>query len=111
MQKMEGLQYAAELDLNMGYYNIRIPPDSQDMATIVTEFEKFRYNCLLMGMCTSGDIFQYKIDKLLSDIQGTKTYVDYILVLSKDIFENHIDQLRKIFSRLCAAGLKFNAPK
>ena len=29
MQKLEGLQYAAELDNNMGYYTIRISPASQ----------------------------------------------------------------------------------
>ena len=64
-----------------------------------------------MGMCASGDIFQAKIDKLLSDIKGVKTYINYILVLSKERFEKHIDQLRIIFSRLRAAGLNVNAPK
>ena len=57
-----------------------------------------------MGMCPSGDIFQAKVDKLLGDIQGVKTYIDDILVLSKDSFENHIKQLRMIFYRLISAG-------
>ena len=43
-----------------------------------------------MGMCPSGDIFQAKVDKLLGDIQGVKTYIDDILVLSKDSFEKHM---------------------
>ena len=38
------------------------------MTTIVTEFGKFRYNRLPMAMCASGDIFQDKVDKILSDI-------------------------------------------
>ena len=59
-------------------------PASQYMATIVTEFGKFRYNCLPMGMCTAGDIFQSKLDKLLGDIEGSGTYINFILVLSKD---------------------------
>ena len=95
----------------MGYYTIKISLASQDMTTIVTEFGKFRYNRLPMGMCSSGDIFQSKVDKLISDIEGVKTYIDDILVLSKDCFRNHIEQLRIIFGRLHAAGLKFNAPK
>ena len=64
-----------------------------------------------MGMCASGDIFQAKVYKLLGDIEGVKTYIDDIVVLGKDSFENHIEQLRMMFGRLRAAGLKGNVPK
>ena len=64
-----------------------------------------------MGMCAYGDIFQSKVDEILSDIKGVKTYIDDILVLGKDSFENHIEHPRIIFGRLRAAGLKVNAPK
>ena len=111
MQQLEGFQYATTLYLNMGYYIIRLSPTSQDMTTIIIEFGKFKYNHLPMGMCASGDIFQAKVDELLGYIEGVKTYINDIIVLGKDIFENHIDQLRIIFGRLCDAGLNFNAPK
>ena len=39
-----------------------------------------------MGKCASGDIFQAKVDNLLGYIKGIKTYIDDILVLSKDSF-------------------------
>ena len=81
------------------------------MKTIVTESGKFRYNCLPMGMCASGNIYQSKVDEILGDIEGFKTYIDDILVLGKYSFENHIEQLIIIFGRLCAAGLKVNSPK
>ena len=68
------------------------------MTTIFTDFGKFRYNPLPMGMCDYGDIFQAKVDKLLCAIKGVKTYIDDILVLCKDSFENNIHQLRIIFS-------------
>ena len=38
------------LYINMGYYNIRLLPENQDMTIIVTEFGKVRYNRLSMGM-------------------------------------------------------------
>ena len=110
MQQLEGFQYATSLDLNMGYYTVRISPATQDMATIVTESWKFKYNCLPMGMCVSGNIFQAKVEKLLGDVKGVKTYIDDILVLGKDRFENHIEHPRIIFGRLRAAGLNVNAP-
>ena len=88
----------------MGYYTINPSSVSQYMTTIVTEFGKFKYNRLSMGMWASGDILQAKVDGLLGDIEGVKTYIDDILVLSKDSFENHIDKLMIIFGRLHAAG-------
>ena len=85
MQQLEGFQYATALDLNMGYYTIDLAESSKDITTIVTEFGKFRYNKLPMGMCISGDIFQAKVNELLGDIDGVKAYIDDILVLNKGI--------------------------
>ena len=64
-----------------------------------------------MGICALGYIFQANIDKPLGDIEFIKTYIDDILVLIKDIFENHTEKLRIIFDILRAASLKVNAPK
>ena len=76
------------LDLNMGYYTIYIFPRIRDPTTIVAEFGKFRYIRVLMGLCAFGDIFQYKLDDLLSDIERFKTYINDILVLNKVDYTN-----------------------
>ena len=49
--------------------------------------------------------------KTLGDIKGVKTYIGDIIVLRRVCFTKHIDQLRIIFGRLHAAGLKVNAYK
>ena len=95
----------------MGYCTIRLLSASQDMMTIVTEFGNFRQNSLPMVVCSSGYIFQSKVDKLLSDIEGFKTYMDDILILRNDFFTKHIEQLRIIFGRFHAAGFKVKDPK
>ena len=56
---------------------------------IVTEFGKYRYNRLPIGMCDLGNIFQEKLDKLLGDIEDVKTYINNILVLIKEILSKH----------------------
>ena len=71
----------------MGYYTIRLSPASQEMTKIVTEFWKFRDNLLPMGMCAWGDISQAKVDELIGDIKGVKTYIDDITFLRKDCFK------------------------
>ena len=90
----------------MGYYTIRILPAIQYVTTIVT-----KYNSLPMGMCNLGDIFQSKVDNLPGDIEGTKTYINNILVSSKKSLSKHIEQLSIIFGILRVADLKVNAPK
>ena len=70
LQQLEGLQYITTLDLNKGYYLIRIFPASQD-TMIVTEFGKFRYICLPIGILDQIDIFQEKIYKILGWYQGS----------------------------------------
>ena len=110
MNKLGGFQYATALDLNMGYYTIRISIARQDMTTIFTKFGKFIYNCLPMGMCALGDIFQDKVDELLGDTEGAKAYIYDIIVLSKNFLIKYTEQPIMIFGILRASGLKVNAP-
>jgi hypothetical protein len=43
-----------------------------------------------MGMCCSGDIFQAKIDEILGNIEGVKTYIYGIcLVINKGSSDDH----------------------
>ena len=90
---------------------IRISSASQDMTRLVTKFCKFKYNRIPIGMYASKDIFQVKVDDVLDDIKGVKTYIDYILFFCKEILSKHIEQLRIIFGRLRTTGLKVNDPK
>ena len=60
------------------------------MTTIVTEFGKLICNRHHMGMCASGDIYQAKLDELIGDIEGVKTYINDIFALRKEIFSKKI---------------------
>ena len=62
--KLEGLQYAMPLDLNVGYSHIKISENASNLCTIVLLFVKYRYKRLTMGVSNSSDIFQHKINDL-----------------------------------------------
>ena len=88
LQQMKNFQFATALDLNMAYYTIQLSPKSKDLTTIITEFGKFSYNVLPMGLCISGGIFQAKVNELLpGDIEGLYTYFDDILLTTKGLFK------------------------
>ena len=111
LQNLDGFTHATALDLNMGYYHIVLSPESADMCTIITEFGKFRYKRLPMGVCGSPDIFQAKINELLGDIEGIRAYIDDVLAICKGSFEDHLAQLEEVFRRCQTHNLKINADK
>jgi hypothetical protein len=53
LQKNEGFSYATALDLNMGYYTIRLDPDASKICTIIFPWGKYSYKRLPMGIAGS----------------------------------------------------------
>ena len=64
-----------------------------------------------MGLCNSADIFQEKMSELLSGLETVRVYIDDILHITKGSFEEHLEVLDEVFSRLRQSGLKVNANK
>ncbi len=58
LQELEGFTFATVLDLNMGYYTIRLDPDASKICPIIFPWEKYSYKRLPMGIAGSPDIFQ-----------------------------------------------------
>jgi RNase H-like domain found in reverse transcriptase/Reverse transcriptase (RNA-dependent DNA polymerase)/Integrase zinc binding domain len=109
--KLEGFQYATSLDLNMGYYHIRLSPFSKSLCTIVLPWGKYEYQRLPMGLCNSPDIFQEKMSNLMADLEFCRAYIDDLLILSKGTWSEHLENLETVFKRLKDSGLKVNANK
>jgi hypothetical protein len=66
-QELEGFTYATVLDLNMGYYTIRLNPMASKMCTIIFPWGRYSYKRLHMGFGGSANIFQVqKIDLMAS---------------------------------------------
>jgi RNase H-like domain found in reverse transcriptase/Reverse transcriptase (RNA-dependent DNA polymerase)/Integrase zinc binding domain len=109
--KLEGFQWATSLDLNMGYYHIKLDPASRALCTIVLPWGKYEMQRLPMGLCNSPDIFQEKMAELMDGLGYVLTYIDDLLVLSNKSYEDHLTKLEKVLQRLQDAGLKINANK
>ena len=50
LQKLQGFQFAMALDLNMGYYTIKLDPTASMICTIVLPWGKYSYQILPMGI-------------------------------------------------------------
>eukprot|EP00804_Cyclotella_cryptica_P011980 CCRYP_004452-RA/>CCRYP_004452-RA protein AED:0.26 eAED:0.42 QI:0/0/0/1/0/0/3/0/454 len=111
LQELEGFTYATALDLNMGYYTIRLNPDASKICTIIFPWGKYSYLRLPMGVACSPDIFQAKMSELMATLEFVRTYLDDLLCISKGNLEDHLTKLRRVFIRLQDADLTVNARK
>jgi hypothetical protein len=111
LQELEGFTYATSLDLNMGYYTIRLDPTASRICTIIFPWGKYSYKRLPMGVSGSPDIFQSKMSELMAALEFVRTYLDDLLCITRASLEDHLEKLRLVLTRLQDAGLKINADK
>jgi hypothetical protein len=77
IRSIEGFTFASELDLNMGYYHIKLNSDAQKLCTIVFPWNtgKYKYKRLPMGIKIAPDVFQNVMCKLVQDMEYVKTII------------------------------------
>ena len=109
--KVSNFTYATALDLVMGYYNITLSDDAKKLCTITTPFGKYEYNRLPMGVSVAPDIFQERICQLFDEIESVRAFIDDLLVVTHGDFQDHIDQLDLVMTKLEEAGLKCKIDK
>ena len=111
LQELEGFSYATALDLNMGYYTIRLDPDASKICTIIFPWGKYSYKRLPMGIAGSPDIFQAKMSELMATLEFVRTYLDDLLIITRLNLRDHLEKLKLALTRLRTANLKVNADK
>jgi hypothetical protein len=64
-----------------------------------------------MGIACLPEIFQSKMLELMKSVEYVWAYLDDLLCISRNSFEDHIEKLDEVLRQLCNAGLKVNAEK
>ena len=107
--RLEGFRYGTTLDLNMGYYHIEISDKSKELCTIITQWGKYEYQRLPMGLCNSPDILQENMSKLFVGIYTVRVYINDLFHVTKGSWKEHLTFLEEMFDRLHKAILKVNS--
>jgi hypothetical protein len=108
---LNGFTYTTSIDLNMGYYAIRLMPIAQKLCTIVFPWGKYSYLRLPMGIANSPDVFQSKINQLMDGLDYVQAYLNNILIVTKYTYEDHLSKFDTVLQKLHAANLKVNIEK
>jgi hypothetical protein len=112
LETLSGCQWFTSLDLANGFWQVELDPKDREKSTFITRFGTFEFAVMPFGLCNAPATFQRLMDTVLRDIlwQFVVVYVDDINVGSKT-FEEHLQHLKEVFTRLSNAGLKLSPEK
>jgi hypothetical protein len=111
LQDLEGFTYTTALDLSMGYYTIRLDPTASKKCTIIFPWGKYSYKRIPMGFRGSADIFQAQIMDLMAALEFVQAHMDYLLIITRETLDEHLQKMETVLTRLHDARLKVNAAK
>ena len=102
--QLSGVKVFLKLDVNSGFYQIELTPESALLTTFITPFGRFCYNRLRFGITYAPDYFQQRMQSVLVGVEGTVNMIDDTLVYGKDHAE-HDERLEKVLGKLEEAGI------
>jgi len=113
LDSLEGAVFFSTCDLASGFWQIELDKkDSPKTAFCTSRNGLFEYVTLPMGLSNSPATFQRCMELIFRGIQWKTLliYIDDIICFGRD-FEEHLERLKQIFSRLKTANLKLKPEK
>ena len=81
------------------------------MCNIFTQWGKYEYEQIPMGLCNSPDIFQENMSEIFFGLDTVRVYIDEILHITKGSLTEHLNVLEEMFTCLQKSGLNVNVSK
>ena len=110
LYELSGCTVFTKLDLNMGYHQIELAPESREITTFVTDDGQFRLKRLMFGISSASKMFQYIIRQVLEGCDGAHNISDDIIVDRIDQ-QDHDEKVEQVITRLAGRGLTVNVKK
>lgn len=107
---LNGAKVFSKIDLNKGYHQMELHPDSRYITVFTTHKGLYRYKRLSLGINSAAEVFQKAVADMLRGIVGTKNISDDIIVYSRTVPE-HLDILCKVFQTLREHNVTVNREK
>jgi hypothetical protein len=108
--ELNGAKVISKFDLNSGYNQLELHPDSRDITVFSTHIGEFRYKRLNFGVNSASEEFQKTIEGLVKDIPKVRNISDDIIVFGNNE-EEHDKNLHSLLKRIEESGLTFNVKK
>ena len=111
IQTLGRFVYATCIDLNMGYYSMRLDDESRQKCVTCLPWGLYAYNMLPMGIKVASDVFQAAMAALFADLDCVVVYIDDILIIGAGSYEEHLETVAEVLRRLEVKGMQVNPSK
>jgi hypothetical protein len=100
------------LDLNSAYHQIGLTERSKPLTAFATDWNLYEYTRVPFGIATGAQVLTRLLDQVFSDVKFKFVfhYLDDLVIYSNS-FQEHLQHLREVFTRLRKAGLTVNPAK
>ena len=94
--KLKGAKVFSTIDLRSGYHHIALGKDSRAKTAFVTPFGKYEFLMVPFGLAQAPAFFQLLMNKVLEGLPYAMTYLDDIIIFSKNE-EEKLGHLEEVF--------------
>ncbi|XP_055345118.1 uncharacterized protein LOC129592977 [Paramacrobiotus metropolitanus] len=108
-----GNKYYGKMDLQSGFWQIPMDPDSINKTTFVTQDGMFRFKRMPFGVCNGPATFQLCMDKVLSKAKRKGCVFGYIddVIFAGKTWEIFMQNMRNVLQSLVEAGFTIKPTK
>ena len=78
--QLNGATIFSKLDANSGFWQIPLARKSKLLTTFITPFGRYYFNKLPFGISSAPELFQKRMNTILSALEGVLCWMDDILV-------------------------------
>ncbi|GFO10265.1 Pol polyprotein [Plakobranchus ocellatus] len=109
---LDGHLWFSKLDANSAYWQVRLDEESKSKTAFCTRRGLFEFVRMPFGLCNAHATFSRVINLVLSGLnwESVLAFLDDVCVLSRS-YDDHIDNLRKVFERFRTYGLRLKPRK
>lgn len=111
VERVSRAKFISTLDLVRGYWQVPMTERAKEYATFTTPFGTYRPKMLSFGLKNAPFCFSKLMNQVLRGAEKYAVpYLDDVAIFS-DSWQDHLNHLRDVFSRLSKAGLTLKASK
>ena len=105
-------QWFTTLDLRSGYWQVEVDPADQEKTAFSTPYGLFQFRVMPFGLCNAPSTFQRLMELVLAGLRWEicLAYLDDVVVFGRT-WEEHLERLRLVLTRLQGAHLKLHPKK